>query len=1537
LNMLYLPLPSKKEIMKRKLLVLIITIATLFNVTNSIAQCDINFCTNPPTLTADAPIFDAANSSIVINNVTFGEVGCAEAAYTVGIGIYIYQLLPDGTRMFQCTVLNSPPDNVIGNISVGFGQIDICGQTPFNLGTIEASPANGFEACDGAIYEVELVLYTTEDLSFNATDFTVFSQLPASQYLSQSLGTVESDITGEFPGNGQPLTSALLTDLSGDFGPIELTCGDDINLYVEGLSRLANCLPYDDISTGIPSELTNELFYSVNSAAPVIIQDASTGASGGQLTGPNADGICYAGILGELNLPFDQVVGACDGAEVVFTLRTTDLFTSQTEEATITVNYSGGTCDPCEVGCPTGITAIDNFQVCNGESFDLSASIAGDPSGAVVTWTDAAGVAVDPAGILIDLAGCQSEQLEYIATLTCTEDANITFTDNVLVSIFPSDITSFVTPVEGGCTASLEVSADCQDIISTDSFTANPGESGIATLNVILTDDICAASFTIDVAYACSANPVLGCTNPDACNYNPDATEDDGSCADNDCLGVCDGPAIIGSACDDNDDTTENDVYSADCVCAGTVIPILGCTNEYACNYNPDATQDDGSCFEDIVISVTTTCDPDVDGQVNVEFIIAGGLPSQDATESYSITGDFTGTALAGQLVTFQIPDNSAFTLVAEDSAGCDGSTGEMISLGCNLPCDITAASLSLPNGSDMMTICVDDDIDEPIDIQSDGGMSDNGAWVITDQSGAILALPTYNPPFLLDGAGVGTCLISYINWSGDLLGLDLGGNVNTIDGECFIISNEITVNRQECAIDIEGCTDAAACNFNPDATIDNGTCAVNDCNGDCGGSATAGAACDDGNASTSNDTFDADCNCVGELIDVFGCTDASACNFNPDATEDDGSCTIDDCIGECGGSAIPGAACDDGDANTSNDTYNADCNCVGETAGVSGCTDASACNFNPDATEDDGSCAVNDCNGECGGSAIPGTACDDGDDTTDGDIWSADCECVGEATPGCTDVAACNFNPNATIDDGSCALNDCNGECGGASLPGTTCDDGDANTTNDTFDADCNCVGETAGVLGCTDASACNFNPDATEDDGSCAVNDCNGECGGTATAGTTCDDGDASTTNDTYNANCECIGESTEIGGCTDPDAVNYNPNATIDDGSCVLYCTSQAGTLMITNGGGYNNAYLCLGESVIVDADDFLLVPGQSVFYIFHNEANPTASNLPSNIYTTGSFYTNTGPAGTIYVTAFGANDDGTGLPNFNDPCLTISNTIPLTLLNPIEIEVTEDCDGTVGELELTIGVSGGLPQALPGSLFDVSGTFFTGTALSGDVLLVGPITDEGPYTIQVEDSNGCIGIFDDYNDCIKVLPIELIQLSATAETDGNLVKWSTASEIENDYFSIYHSVDGTNFSIVTTVEGSGTSSIANSYQYLHREAPSGISYYKLVQTDFDGTSYEEGVVSVLRGEQANQIMDLYPMPVVDHLNIVYQSTNQTEMQYYIYNTLGELMIANTQPVINGINDFNIELNNFASGVYIIHIENGDRINTQKFIVE
>ena len=231
------------------------------------------------------------------------------------------------------------------------------------------------------------------------------------------------------------------------------------------------------------------------------------------------------------------------------------------------------------------------------------------------------------------------------------------------------------------------------------------------------------------------------------------------------------------------------------------------------------------------------------------------------------------------------------------------------------------------------------------------------------------------------------------------------------------------------------------------------------------------------------------------------GCTDPTACNYESLATEDNGSCAELDALDECGGNCF--AADSTG--------------CIEQI--MLGCTDSLACNYDMDANTDDGSCLV------------IGEACDDMDDMTVNDMVTDSCLCAGEAIlEGCTDSTACNYNMDANTDDGTCLV------------VGETCDDMDDMTVNDVISADCACAGE-AIVEGCTNEAACNYNMDANTDDGSCLV------------IGSSCDDTDNMTVNDTVSDACTCVGEPISE-GCTNEAACNYNMDANTDDGSCLVF---------------------------------------------------------------------------------------------------------------------------------------------------------------------------------------------------------------------------------------------------------------------------------------------------------------------------------------------------------------------------------------------
>ncbi len=272
-------------------------------------------------------------------------------------------------------------------------------------------------------------------------------------------------------------------------------------------------------------------------------------------------------------------------------------------------------------------------------------------------------------------------------------------------------------------------------------------------------------------------------------------------------------------------------------------------------------------------------------------------------------------------------------------------------------------------------------------------------------------------------------------------------------------------------ATPVLGCTDPLSCNYNCLATINDGSCLY------------PNTACDDGNPNTINDSTNANCICAGQIVTTIpGCMNPAACNYNPLATVDNGSCIL------------PGSPCDDNNANTINDMIDANCNCTG-TAIIPGCMNPAACNYNPLANVEDNSCL------------FPGSPCNDGNPNTMNDSINPDCICAGILiVEGCMDPNSCTYDSLANVDNNTCIY------------PDTPCDDNNPDTFNDVLDSLCNCVG-TLYVSGCMDPNACNYNPLANIDDQTCIL------------PGSPCDDGNVMTINDSIDVNCNCVG--TDITG--------------------------------------------------------------------------------------------------------------------------------------------------------------------------------------------------------------------------------------------------------------------------------------------------------------------------------------------------------------------------------------------------------------------
>ena len=183
------------------------------------------------------------------------------------------------------------------------------------------------------------------------------------------------------------------------------------------------------------------------------------------------------------------------------------------------------------------------------------------------------------------------------------------------------------------------------------------------------------------------------------------------------------------------------------------------------------------------------------------------------------------------------------------------------------------------------------------------------------------------------------------------------------------------------------------------------------------------------------------------------------------------------------------------------------------------------------------------------------------------------------------------------------------------------------------------------------------------------------------------------------------------------------------------------------------------------------------------------------------------------------------------------------------------------------------------------------------VSGTLDMDGTLTGDGSVSAGNYSGDGTI-FGSDPNDLIggeayissgggAVLPIELASFTAQNTTNAVAINWTTATEENNDYFTIERSADGINYNTIASISGAGNSFTSLSYSYTDNNPLIGVSYYRLSQTDYNGDSETFDAVSVafLNGAR----ISVGPNPAINFLNIAVDG----EMGYSIvniYNLIG-----------------------------------------------
>ena len=171
----------------------------------------------------------------------------------------------------------------------------------------------------------------------------------------------------------------------------------------------------------------------------------------------------------------------------------------------------------------------------------------------------------------------------------------------------------------------------------------------------------------------------------------------------------------------------------------------------------------------------------------------------------------------------------------------------------------------------------------------------------------------------------------------------------------------------------------------------------------------------------------------------------------------------------------------------------------------------------------------------------------------------------------------------------------------------------------------------------------------------------------------------------------------------------------------------------------------------------------------------------------------------------------------------------------------------------------------------------------------------------------------------------LPVELIQFTASIDENRTKVNWTTASEINNDFFMVQRTPDGNLFDDVKKMKGAGNSSNVLNYQCFDEKPLSGKSYYRLKQVDFDGATSYSNLVAVNFDAVKNSLpLVIYPNPQIAGgiINVQYTVNGDAEkVLFKIYDLSGRILYSVTKDLQHNGQALHIPTSDMKSGIYFL----------------
>ncbi|MBC7488408.1 MAG: T9SS type A sorting domain-containing protein [Cytophagaceae bacterium] len=189
----------------------------------------------------------------------------------------------------------------------------------------------------------------------------------------------------------------------------------------------------------------------------------------------------------------------------------------------------------------------------------------------------------------------------------------------------------------------------------------------------------------------------------------------------------------------------------------------------------------------------------------------------------------------------------------------------------------------------------------------------------------------------------------------------------------------------------------------------------------------------------------------------------------------------------------------------------------------------------------------------------------------------------------------------------------------------------------------------------------------------------------------------------------------------------------------------------------------------------------------------------------------------------------------------------------------------------------------------------------------------------------------GYFDDVSlTHSTTLPVHLLSFTSAVAGAAIEVKWQTASEESNAFFTVEKSEDGMHWKVIAVQEGTLSSQQLTNYQLLDEEPVHGVQYYKLIQTDVDGKITTFPIIVQVYETAGIDEVQLFPNPTDGVVSVKVLGVGKKKLR---------VVSATGQEMLSGISfdtqAYFLELGNLPAGYYVIEVHTGYSVQRRKLL--